>query len=218
MSAGFVGVITGSAAEAKALRALRPPRFRIGISAADSANAEQIAEEFVRNAAVGLASIGLCGALDPSLKTGDIIRPHWVHGPPLMKRRTADVAENASGDGIMLYGSDAVIPSVERKAELFAETGAVAVDMESHRVAKVAARAHLPFICLRVVADTAAENLPLGAAFLLDERGRVRPGRLVYLLATEALETLQMMRSGAKALRALRQSAEELSAQPLFGI
>jgi adenosylhomocysteine nucleosidase len=216
LSEAFVGIVTGSAAEAKALTALQAPGFRIAISAADSQKAKRQAQEFVRQGAVGLVSIGLCGALDPALKTGDIIRPHWVLGPPLMKRRTIEPGE--PGDGILLYGSDAVIASSARKAELFGKTGAVAVDMESHRVAKVAARAKLPFFCLRVVADTADENLPLGAAFLLDEMGSVRPSRLLHLLATEPLETVRMMRSGSRALRALGSAAEKLRAEPLFGL
>lgn len=213
MSDAFIGVVTGSAAEAKAIAILKEPRFRIAISGADSQRAKYEAKKLVRQGAVALASIGLCGALDPALETGDVVRPHWVHGPPLVKRRTIE-----PGEGILLYGCNEVIPSIARKAELFAETGAVAIDMESHRVAKVAARAKLPFLCLRVVADTSNENLPLGASSLLDESGRVRPARLLHLLATETLETIAMMRSGAKGLRSLRTAAAKLSAEPLFAL
>lgn len=211
MSAGFIGIVTGSAAEAAAAAVLQAPRFRIVVSAADPQRARHQALAFVRQGAVGLVSLGLCGALDPALKTGDVIRTRRVQAPD-------SAVWNGDDRGDALYGSDSLITSVAEKKALFSATGAAAVDMESHAVAAAAGIGGIPFQCLRVVADDAATNLPRRAASLLDDRGRTRSGVLLAALLAEPAASLAMMRSGVKALRALKRAAEGLSAEPLFGL
>jgi hypothetical protein len=64
------------------------------------------------------------------------------------------------------------------KATLFQRTGAVAVDMESHRIARVAAEsgAGLPALAIRAIGDPAGRALPALAATALGEDGRPRVG------------------------------------------
>ena len=50
--------------------------------------------------------------------------------------------------------------------------GAIACDMEASAVAEAAAAGDLPFYCVRVVTDTANEDLPLDFNRYRDERGR----------------------------------------------
>jgi adenosylhomocysteine nucleosidase len=52
--------------------------------------------------------------------------------------------------------------------------GAIAADMESAAVAGVAARAGAPFVALRVIVDTADDELPGDAERWIDERGARR--------------------------------------------
>ncbi len=62
-------------------------------------------------------------------------------------------------DGKLLTNEFA-IEDVAAKAAAFRETGAVAVDMESLGVARIAAAHSLPFIAVRVIVDTAGDMLP----------------------------------------------------------
>ena len=87
-----------------------------------------------------VVSTGYCGALDPSLAVADIFVP----------KTPAD-----------LLTADRVITTCREKAQLRAQTGASAVDMEAATVRECAAAAGLRFHCVRVVSDTAHEDLPL---------------------------------------------------------
>jgi adenosylhomocysteine nucleosidase len=53
-----------------------------------------------------------------------------------------------------------VVAASSCKAALHSETGAAAVDMESHIAAAYAAQAGLPFAALRVISDPAHRALP----------------------------------------------------------
>ena len=57
----------------------------------------------------------------------------------------------------------ALLTSVCEKRALHAHSGAVAADMESHIVARLAAQHGLPFAVLRVIADPAEQDIPPAA-------------------------------------------------------
>jgi hypothetical protein len=62
-----------------------------------------------------------------------------------------------------VVGWDTLVPSIEQKSELYDITGGVAVDMESHIAAQVAAEHHIPFAACRVIIDAANRTLPPAA-------------------------------------------------------
>jgi len=66
---------------------------------------------------------------------------------------------------------DRVASTAAEKAEL-SETGAGAVEMEAAGVAQKAQAFNIPFYCIRVVTDTANENLPLDFNLMRDSEGR----------------------------------------------
>ncbi|WP_375460213.1 phosphorylase [uncultured Enterovirga sp.] len=120
---------------------------------------------------------------------------------------------------IALLGVDAPVLGTADKARLRADTGAAAVDMESHIAARYAAAHDLPFAALRAVSDGADHSLPpvAGAAMRPDGsvdvlgviRGLARdPGQLAALLATA--------RDAGRAFRALRRVRGFLG--PGFGL
>jgi len=105
----------------------------------------------------GLISTGFCGALDPNLRVGDIFR---------------------SQESGRLLCADRVAVTAREKRELREKTGAAAVDMESAAVAKKAAEWGVPFQAIRVVSDTAHEDMPLDFNLYRDREGRFSRTRI----------------------------------------
>lgn len=113
----------------------------------------------------GLVSFGVAGGLLPNLRPGTCI----VGSAILSGER-----QNATHQGWsrsllrnmpnaiygMIAGVSAPIAQPEAKRALHVETGAVAVDMESHIVAGVATALGLPMIAVRVISDPAERALP----------------------------------------------------------
>lgn len=97
-----------------------------------------------------MISTGFCGALDPSLKLGDII---VASDAPLTKRKFTQGR---------IVSQDRVAVTPDEKQFLFKQTGgALAVEMESVTVRDNAAQWNVPFQCIRVVSDIASDTLPL---------------------------------------------------------
>ena len=141
--------------------------------------------------ATALASFGTAGGLDPSLECGAVLVPREVRvldGPPLPTSTRWREAVQAAlprdcqvSDGALLTSRVPVGSRLE-KAIAWRETGCVALDMESAAVARFAQDAAVPFVVLRVIVDTAAEELP-EAVLAASSGGEVAVGRLVLGLA-----------------------------------
>jgi adenosylhomocysteine nucleosidase len=115
----------------------------------------------------GVISTGFCGALDPSLKLGDIVvgaESTVACGQPFVRGRILSI--------------DRVAVASSEKRELRTQTGAVAIEMESAAVATKASEWGVPFHCIRVVSDTAADNLPLDFNRYRDAEGRFSRTRI----------------------------------------
>jgi adenosylhomocysteine nucleosidase len=92
-----------------------------------------------------------------------------------------------------LLSSAVAIADVAAKAAAFAETGAVAVDMESAGVAQIAASKRLPFVAVRAIVDTAGDTLP-PAVTAAGTGGRVRLARLFFGIVCSPREIAPVMR------------------------
>ena len=190
------GIVCGMVSEVRALgRWADDPLVGIGISGARPDRAEAEARRLVAEGCRALLSWGVAGGLDPALAPGDLVIPgevvaedggSWPLSHTVIARldRTIQTAEmprpsrGMTGTGAIL-GLDRMVLSVAEKAALFERTGAVAVDMETHRVAQVAAEAGLPALAIRAIGDPAGRALPALAARALGEDGRPRIGPVV---------------------------------------
>jgi len=97
-----------------------------------------------------MISTGLCGALDPALRVGDIVVP-----PGVAFETQAEYVRGA------VHSIDHVAVTSFEKRTLRNATGAIAVDMEAAAVERKAAEWNLPFLCIRAVSDRAGDTLPL---------------------------------------------------------
>lgn len=221
---GFVGIVCGLASEAAAIRrglAAASPRLavRIAVSGADADQAEALARDYCEHGAGLLVSAGLAGGLAPSLKVGDVV---WatdvVSGDPSAGGRYPCVpavreagGEAGPGSGFHagpVAGVDAALTTPARKAAVWRQTGAIAADMESHRMALVAAAAGVPLLVVRSIVDDAATELPAFVHHATLPSGRPRLGVIIAHLVRRpwqlpALVTLA--RASAVALTALQE-------------
>jgi len=136
-------------------------------------------------------SAGVCGALAPDLRPGDLVLPESVLGPSAERLNVTPTAYaralalgGAATRGGTLQTSREVVATAEAKAALFARTGAVAVDMESAPILAHAAKAGCPALVVRAVADAAGETLPPELIDLVTEAGRLRAVRALALTVT----------------------------------
>ena len=113
----------------------------------------------------GLMSFGVAGGLQPDLTPGTcIVASDVIDGERRYstdagwsQRLLQSIPKSQSG---VVAGAAGPVATSAAKSALHRATGAVAVDMESHIVAKVAAGRRLPLAVLRVVCDPAARALP----------------------------------------------------------
>jgi hopanoid-associated phosphorylase len=191
-----LGIVCGMQSEVRALgRWANDPRIGIGISGARPERAEAEARRLVAGGCRVLLSWGVAGGLDPALAPGELVIPAAVVTEdggrlPLSQSviarldraiQTAEMPQPSrgmTGTGAIL-GLERMVLAVAEKAALFERTSAVAVDMESHRVALVAAAAGLPMLAVRAIGDPAGRALPALAARALGADGRPRIGPVV---------------------------------------
>ncbi|WP_374381869.1 nucleoside phosphorylase [Dongia sp.] len=178
-----LGIVTGMVSEARLLDGLG---FAVisGGGHAEATRRKTLA--LAEGGVTTLVSFGIAGALDPTLKPGDLILADGVQMPDGRviacdaTQRDA-IAAKFSARGGLVAGRSVAAGRVE-KSTLFQQTGAIAVDMESHHVADVAAARGLPFVVIRAVADTVDDELPEAALVGLNEEGRPAIGAVLLSL------------------------------------
>jgi nucleoside phosphorylase len=179
-----VAVIVALGAEHTSLRA---PLAGAGINLLQSGpGAERAARTAVAALAAGadaLVSCGFAGGLTPRLQSGAVVVPRRVTTPD-GAAYAADAAWSSAAAGALgaqlavsegdLLSVPAALLTPAAKLAAAATYGAAAVDMESAAIAASAARAGAPFLALRVIVDTVADELPANAESWIDERGNRR--------------------------------------------
>jgi nucleoside phosphorylase len=226
-----IGIVSALAAEARTLgpAARHGAELReladgalLAVSGIGGAAAAAAARRLVLAGVTALASFGMAGGLDPTLICGAVLLPEEVvpidgvdsaagvtaTSPQWRQRLRAALPASCIAWGGRLLTADRPIARPAAKSAAWRSTGAAAVDMESVAIAQVAGQAGLPFVVLRVIVDTAADELP--AAVLAASSGsEVRVGRLLagLLLAPGDLGALIRLsaryRIASRALAAL---------------
>lgn len=134
--------------------------------------------------AEAIVSWGLTGALRDDLKIGD-----WVIGTGVSGGFDHDcdagwierVAAALPGARAGRFHADGLLADAPAKRALGAG-GAVAVDMESHIAARVAAAHGLPFLILRVVSDRVDDEMPPAVLVSMGPKGRTDYARVAASL------------------------------------
>ena len=174
-------------------------------SGAGAENAKKAAELLVSKGATQLMSWGCAAALSPDLKMGDL-----VLADSLISQNGDEIsvhpiwhqhARNVLGSEITAYkgaliASDGIISTAQAKADLHTKTGAIALDMESGAIAKVAQHYAIPFLAIRAIADPASMDLPAAVENALNENGEVAVTRIIKSLVFNPKELPHLIQIG----------------------
>ena len=122
----------------------------------------------VKRGCRSIISFGVAGGLAPHLRPGN-----WVVASSIVDKQHIRPTDRVWSEKILkmipgavhkpIAGVDSAIVNPAAKRQIHAETGAAAVDMESHLVARIASTHGLSFAAVRVVIDPAHRVVPEAA-------------------------------------------------------
>jgi adenosylhomocysteine nucleosidase len=129
-------------------------------------------------------SSGYAGGLDPQFKIADLLLATNFSAVELLALCRTPVGGRAVPVFGRLTSQPSTVESVEEKAALAGETGALAVDMETEAIAAACSSVGVPLLSVRAISDPASQPLPVPFEHWFDlARQRPRPLALIRYLA-----------------------------------
>jgi len=180
-------------------------RLLVAYSGAGPTNATAAAELLVAKGATRLISWGCAAALAASLKPGDLIladklidaennkmdiNADWHSYSHSILSKFIDVTCGCLAESI------SIVSTSTDKKQLHSLTGAVALDMESIAIAKIAKQYTLPFLVIRVIVDPVEMSLPLAINHSLNNRGEIELKKLLVFLFLHPAELPGLIKLG----------------------
>ncbi|MEE8393107.1 MAG: hypothetical protein V3R66_02080 [Rhodospirillales bacterium] len=225
-----IGVICGMASEAACLAVLpedsRPP---VRCAGASMARAREGALALARQGVDGLISFGTAGGLAPGLKAGSVVIADRVINTGGGRNHQTDHSWRQGIFRALAQEMDVRVAPIactldavstkDDKRRLHLSSGAFAVDMESQGVGEAARKAGVPFMAVRVIADSHLRRVPKWLTGCIDEDGRVNTAAVIGGLIIRPFDikaVLVLSGDAGDALIALRRVAT--LAGPDFGL
>ncbi len=219
-----LGIVTALATEAAIARraAASAPDETVApmvhLSGPGADRAARAARALVAEGSEALLSFGVAGGLDPALRPGTVVLSDRLVGPDRSvlgtdaewRDRLLLAGHRATMTVGTLAGTERPLREPHDKAALFAATGAVALDLESFAVARIAGAADIPFLAVRAIADPAWRAVPEAALLALGADGRTHPLKALRALLARPAEVWDfalLARDGRAAFAALRRVA-----------
>ena len=163
--------------------------------------------EAIKRGCRSIISFGIAGGLTPHLRAGD-----WIVASSIFdsgQRKSTDsewsrkLLRMVPGAGFApVVGVDAPVSDPAVKRDWHAKTGAVAVDMESHLVARLAAAHALAFAAVRVIVDPVHRTVPAAALAGMRPDGSTDASAVLRALLAAPSEAVGLMRIAADAFLA----------------
>ena len=205
-------VVAGLTSEA---RLAKRAGLRTIIGGGDAISLAANIDRAIVEGATALLSFGIAGGLRPRVAAGTLlVADRVVDGDQQIatdadwSRRLRTALPSAISGSIA--GVDKPAATVADKRALHATSGAAAVDMESHIVARAAVKTGLPFAVLRAIADPADRSVPRAAIAGMRRDGSVDVVAVLRALARNPAELptlLFIAVDSAKAFATLRKAA-----------
>jgi adenosylhomocysteine nucleosidase len=170
-------------------------------------------DAFLQSLSVALPRLvltcGFAGGLDPDLKCGEVICE--TDDSAGLQRALAQSGMRAA----RFHCADSVAVTAATKLDLRRQTGADSVEMESGAIRAIAREKGIPSATLRVILDTAGEDLPLDFNRLMTPDMRMDSVKLCLSLARAPGKIPELIRFGKRtqmAARALARALEQVLA------
>ncbi|MFZ0829095.1 MAG: hypothetical protein WAO02_16905 [Verrucomicrobiia bacterium] len=152
------------------------PEVSVLVTGIGRKNAEKAVRELLPSSSPKLVlTCGFAGGLNPDLKLGEVV--FETRFPSSSRRESAQTGIGSQSEPTHVGGydqfvaagakparffcADRIATTVAEKKRLRAETGADAVEMESAAIHAVCRERGIPCATVRVISDTAGEDLPL---------------------------------------------------------
>ena len=151
-----------------------------------------------------LLTCGFAGGLNPDLKLDDVVfeTPDETLRAKLL---------GAGAKQLKIFCADRIATTVAEKKKLRAETGADAVEMESAAIHAVCRERGIPCATIRVISDTASEDLPLDFNALSKPDKNLDFGKLFVAIAKSPGKIPALMQLQKKTKLAAERLAEVLA-------
>lgn len=160
-----------------------------------------------------IISTGFAGALGTDLKVGNIVVANelvGLHSEPL-KIDLGMASDPARGLHVgRTLTVDRMVRTIADKQALAAESGAIAVDMETLAVATVCRETKTRFMAVRAISDDMSADLPPEVLSLIGETGAVRLGAVIGSLWKRPSSYKDMCRMREHAMEAADRLADFL--------
>jgi purine-nucleoside phosphorylase len=141
-------------------------------------NAEKSLREFLNtNSPKLVLTCGFAGGLNPELKLGEVI--FKIPQPSTFNLQLS----TGGATPAKIFCADRIATTVAEKKKLRAETGADAVEMESAAIHAICRERGIPCATVRVISDTADEDLPLDFNALSKSDKNLDFGKLFLAIA-----------------------------------
>jgi adenosylhomocysteine nucleosidase len=167
----------------------------------------------------GIISFGVAGGLAANLRTGD-----WVVASHVLESQITRSTDAAWSNSLLeaiagasyapILGVDSPVAEPTMKRDLHLATGAAAVDMESHMVARLAAAHGLAFAAMRVIVDPHDRAIPPAAVMGMGRDGGADIWAVLRNLIAHPSQLSLLARVAADAIAA---RAELLRVRRLLG-
>jgi adenosylhomocysteine nucleosidase len=180
---------------------------RIILTGIGRRNAEEVIRAaLARERPARVLSCGFAGGLRPELAAGTVLFAAGAETglEPALRAAGAQPAR--------FYCADQVAATAAAKQALRAATGADAVEMESGAISAVCREQNLPCATVRVILDTAGEDLPLDFNRLMNARRQLDYGKLALALALSPGKIRELLRLRRRAEAAAEKLARVLAA------
>lgn len=185
------------------------PEVRVLLTGIGKVNARRSLTEALTNARPKLVlSCGFAGGLRPGLALGTVV--FSMDGQPDLRRSL----ELAGAIRATFHCSDHIAWTAAEKQELWKTTGADAVEMESQILCAICREQAISCATVRVISDSADEDLPLDFNRLMTPDQRLDPYKLAKALLKSPSKVAGLLRIQKQCKDAARSLANVLEKVP----
>lgn len=148
---------------------------------------------------------GFAGGLNPALALGSVLFDHDFDAG------VAEALAEAGATPAKFYCSKRVAITVAEKRALWESTGADAVEMESSVIRNLCREMKIPSATIRVISDTAHDDLPLDFNALMTSDDRIHYGKLALAILAAPRKIPQLIAFQRQTMTAARELGRVLN-------